>query len=280
MNNAARAGWIIALLLALALVAGVIYVRGHRAETPVPAMALPSAASVAPVLPIAERHPIDEAVAASGTVELPPELSGTDDSDAGVHAALSMLAGGDDLDHLLVARDYLLQRIVAAIDALPRRQLPASVLPVRAAPGVLLTRTSDGVVTIDERNSLRYAPYLRVLEAVDARQLVAWYARHYGAFQQAYREQGNETGYFNDRLVEVIDHLLATPEPATPPRLQRPNVRYEFVDPGYESLSAGQKMLIRAGSDDAAKIKAKLRAIRAALGDTTLPDAAQSATSG
>lgn len=280
MNNAARVGWIVALLLAAVIVAGIFYVRGQR-STPVGQAAMqPLATPTEPASSPAVRHPIDSVATASSAADLPPELADTDDSDAGVRAALSMLAGNEGLDHLLTTQDYLVQRIVAAVDALPRRQLPASVLPVRDVPGTLVTRTSEGVVTIDERNALRYEPYLRVLEAVDARQLVAWYARHYDAFQQAYRELGQKDGYFNDRLVEVIDHLLATPEPATPPRLQRPKVRYEFVDPAYESLSAGQKMLLRAGPADAAKVKAKLRAIRAALDGATLPDAAPGATSG
>jgi hypothetical protein len=50
-----------------------------------------------------------------------------------------------------------------------------------------------------------------------------------------------------------------------PIALQRPNVLYEFADPELESLSAGQKLLIRMGSQNAGRIKGKLKEWRAAL---------------
>ena len=69
-------------------------------------------------------------------------------------------------------------------------------------------------------------------------------------------------GYFNDRLVEVIDHLLATPEVAGPIKLTQPGVFYQYADPSIEERSAGQKAMIRLGSQNAAIVKEKLRALR------------------
>jgi len=74
----------------------------------------------------------------------------------------------------------------------------------------------------------------------------------------------------------VIDLLLATPEPAQAPEVAltevkgpyastQPWTRYEFVDPQWQSLAAGQKMLLRMGPDNRLRLKAKLREIRAAL---------------
>ena len=51
-------------------------------------------------------------------------------------------------------------------------------------------------------------------------QAAALYRRLYPLFQQAYAELGYPTGHFNDRLVEVVDHLLAAPEPTQPPAVQ------------------------------------------------------------
>ena len=42
-------------------------------------------------------------------------------------------------------------------------------------------------------------------------------------------------------------------------------VLYEFAAPDLETRSAGQKMLLRMGPDNAARVKAKLREIRAEL---------------
>jgi len=97
--------------------------------------------------------------------------------------------------------------------------------------------------------------------------------RFYPLFQQAYRELGYPDGYFNDRLVVVIDHLLATPDVPQPVALRQPNVMYEYADPALESRSAGQKLLIRSGPANETAIKAKLREIRAALTGQALPPA-------
>jgi hypothetical protein len=45
----------------------------------------------------------------------------------------------------------------------------------------------------------------------------------------------------------------------------QPGVQYQYADPKIEALSAGQKALIRMGSANAAAVKEKLRALRAAL---------------
>ena len=42
----------------------------------------------------------------------------------------------------------------------------------------------------------------------------------------------------------------------------RPWVRYEYVDPALETLSAGQKILLRMGPENARQLKAKLREFR------------------
>jgi hypothetical protein len=100
--------------------------------------------------------------------------------------------------------------------------------------------------------------------------------RLYPLFQQSYQELGYPRGYFNDRLVEVIDQLLATPEPVGPLAVHltevkgpitsdRPWVRYEFADPALQALPAGSKMLLRMGPDNARRLKAKLAELRAAI---------------
>ena len=63
----------------------------------------------------------------------------------------------------------------------------------------------------------------------------------------------------------MIDHLLATPEVAGPIRLTQPGVFYQFADPTLEERSAGQKLLIRMGPQNATTIKDKLRELRKAV---------------
>ncbi len=86
-------------------------------------------------------------------------------------------------------------------------------------------------------------------------------------FQKAYVELGYPNDYFNDRLVAVIDHLLTTPVVQEPISLVRPHVLYEFADMDLESLSSGQKLLIRMGDEHATRIKATLSELRLLIAD-------------
>jgi hypothetical protein len=88
------------------------------------------------------------------------------------------------------------------------------------------------------------------------------YRRFYPLMQEAYINLGYPDGYFNDRVVEVIDHLLATPDVSESPVLVRPNVLYEYADEELEQLSSGQKLLIRMGPEHRETVKAKLAEFR------------------
>jgi len=83
--------------------------------------------------------------------------------------------------------------------------------------------------------------------------------------QQAYINLGYPDGYFNDRVVEVIDHLLATPQPDGPVLLTRPHVLYEYADPDLEALSSGQQLLLRMGEQNALRMMKFFRDIRSRI---------------
>ena len=59
--------------------------------------------------------------------------------------------------------------------------------------------------------------------------------------------------------------MLEAPVPTGPVKLVRPKVLYQFADPELEGLSAGQKIMVRMGPENEARVKAKLREIRRAL---------------
>jgi len=133
--------------------------------------------------------------------------------------------------------------------------------------------TGDAPTTVAAANAVRYGAFLTFAEAVPLAPAVALYARLYPLFQQAYEELGYPRRYFNDRVVAVLDHLLLAPEPKGPLRVKlvpvntevpnlRPWVRYEFADPALESLSSGQKVLVRMGPANAARAKALIRDLR------------------
>jgi Protein of unknown function (DUF3014) len=138
-------------------------------------------------------------------------------------------------------------------------------MPVKPVAGRLAIAGKGESLTLSPENAARYEPYVRLAESVPTGPLVATYVQFYPLFQQQYEELGYPDKYFNDRLVEVIDHLLAAPEVQEPVALTQPKVLYEFADPKLQELSAGQKILVRMGGANAARVKAKLHEIRSAV---------------
>jgi hypothetical protein len=264
-RRASTGSWI-GVVVVLAIVAAGAYLA-RKAMHPGPPLTTPPAASASSPTSAASapiQHPIEQAQiapAAASTSALPA----LDDSDASTIAALAALAGGNDLSSLLV-RQQIIARIVATIDALPRHDgLATFTLPARVPKGAFIVDEAAGGTVAGGQNVVRYAPYMQIVDAVDPQALVAWYAHAYPLFQQAYRQLGYPKGYFNDRLIVVIDDLLAAPEPAQPPTLVRSKTFYAYADPALESRSTGQKLLLRVGPANEAQIKAKLRAIRTQL---------------
>jgi len=264
-------GWIVAVVVVAAVVGAGAYLarKAMHAGAPPPAVPASPPSAAAPPAEPAIRHPIEQAQIAPATAST-SALPTLDDSDAGVAAALAALGGGD-VSALLVPQQ-IIARLVATVDALPRHDgLAAFTLPARVPKGAFAVDEAGGATLLGERNYARYAPYMQVVDAVDPQALVAWYVHAYPLFQQAYRQLGYPTGYFNDRLVVAIDDLLAAPEPAGPLAVVRSKAFYVYVDPALEARSTGQKLLLRVGPANEAKIKAKLRAIRTALTGQTLP---------
>jgi hypothetical protein len=186
------------------------------------------------------------------------------DSDAALSDALGQLVGA------AAVKDYLLpenivRHLVVTIDNLPRQKVAVAKRPTSASAGSFVADGDELHATLDPQNFARYQPMVAVIGKLDMQRLAAVYVRFYPLFQQAYQDLGYPNGYFNDRLVQVIDSLLATPQPTGAIALVRPNVMYLFADPALESRPAGQKLLIRVGPDNAAVIKTKLDELRAAI---------------
>jgi hypothetical protein len=156
----------------------------------------------------------------------------------------------------------IVRHLVVTVDNLPRQKLPVAKRPVEAVPSAFLAEGDELHATLDPKNFARYDPMVNIVRQLDMQRVADVYFRFYPLFQSAYQDQGYPNGYFNDRLVQVIDSLLATPQPSGPIELVRPNVMYTFADPALESRPSGQKLLLRMGPDNAAVIKAKLTELR------------------
>jgi hypothetical protein len=237
---------------------GVYYLRSRN--QPLPAAPSPPAAVAPASSEPSIAHPLPAGAGGAAAAPL-PELA---DSDAPLRDALSQISSADAVKDFLVPQD-LVRKIVVTIDNLPRQKVAVDKRPANPVGGEFLAKGDELHSTLDQRNFDRYKPMIAAINRLDAKQLGALYIHYYPLFQSSYQNLGYPNGYFNDRLVEVIDNLLATPEPKEPIELVRPNVMYTYADPALESRSAGQKLLIRMGPENAKAVKAKLTELRAVI---------------
>jgi hypothetical protein len=241
-----RGRWILGGIVLIALAAGAWYwvsQRGVKDEAPAGA---PPPAKAEPAI----RNPI---VAED---EIDPNLSATEQ--------VSTLIGTPRFEALLVPDDFV-RKVVATVDSLARQDVPQRMSPAKPLGGTFVTAGEGDKVILGAANFARYTTWIELVDSLDPDATAALYKRLYPQFQKAYEDLGNPDGYFNDRVVEVIDHLLAAPDAPETITLVRPNVFYEFADPALESASAGRKLLLRMGPGNAASVKAKLREIRSRI---------------
>lgn len=221
--------------------------------------AKPSAQPAEPALTEepAIKHPLPESAA-------PEPLPPLNESDVPMQNALAALIGMDGFERFVVPTD-LARHFVVAIDNLSDKKVAERIRPLKPIAGSFAAGGSEDAPVLDPANYERYEPLVQLIRSTDTQRLVAVYTRNYPLFQEAYESLGHPPQYFNDRLVEVIDHLLLTPDVRDPIALAQPGVLYEFADPKLEALSAGQKALIRMGSENAKTVKDKLREVRGVL---------------
>ncbi len=220
-----------------------------------PATAVSPDTSAAPPDAAAIAHPVPAADSA------PPDMEHSDaELLAALPAALGAGAVNDFLEH-----DNMIRRLVVTVDNIPRQKIPVERRPVHRVGGSFHAEGDELHATLDPANFDRYKPYVTVVRNLDVPSFTKVYIRFYPLLQRSYENLGYPKGYFNDRLVEAIDVLLATPQVDGPIDLVRPNVMYEFADPALESRPAGQKLMLRMGPENAAAVKAKLTELRAAL---------------
>ncbi len=155
----------------------------------------------------------------------------------------------------------IVRQFVFAVENSRNKQIPMARFPLKPAGGHLLTEGAGADLVLSVMNSERYNLYIQLIKSANLKAMASYYRRHYSQFQKAFEELGDKS-YFNDRLIEVIDLALATPEPKGPIYLTRPGVEFEFADPNLESLNALQKIILRAGPSNEKLIKAKFRELR------------------
>ncbi|MEP6875114.1 MAG: DUF3014 domain-containing protein [Burkholderiales bacterium] len=263
--------WLAALLFVLVMLGGAyLWINKPSQSLPQPAPAVPASAAITPSVPAST-------VSAEPTTVHPiePSPAATAMGAADIPQALVELMGQKAVTSFFHTDEFA-RRFVATIDNLGREHAAPMLWPINPTQGRFTVEGRDDAAVIAADNSMRYTSFVLLVETVDIGRAVDLYVRMYPMLQQAYRDLGYPKGYFNDRFIEVIDKLLATPDAAERVKLtltevkgpiasERPWVRYQFADPEFESLSAGQKILLRVGPVNERRLKAKLVEIRQQL---------------
>ncbi len=265
---------LIAAGVALALAGGGLYWWKSRTPAEAPLEAPPAEVMAPPgdADPAIE-HPLPEPPPDATEAPLPALA----DSDGPVTQELGMLFGVESVAEYLEPQNVA-RRIVATVDGMTRAHGSDRLRPVKpVSPGFAVDRrpptspTAEERIFVSDSNASRYVPLVTLLEATDTKLVADLYQRWYPLLQQSYEDLGFPGRYFNDRVVTVIDHLLQAPAVKGPIELTQPNVLFEFADPQLEALSSGQKVLVRMGPENAAKVKAKLKELRTIVATTPRP---------
>lgn len=266
--------------------------KSAQLQPAVPA-ATPSAQPAAPTLPSTAPAPVGQAPA-TGVAQDPGSTPAQAQAAVPDPLALEVPAEPSAVDDLfvktlteLVTRkslkeffqvDAMAKRVVATTDCLPRIHCSWTIWPVQRTSGQFsVVPSADGKGgTLSVNNSVRYSAFVQFAQSIDTPKWITLYRQVYPMLQKAYVDLGYPDGSFHDRLLQVIDHLLAAPVMSKAPLLHllevrgpiaslQPWLRYEYSDPALEALSAGQKTLIRLGAPHHQQMRIKLTSVRAAL---------------
>lgn len=199
----------------------------------------------------------------------PPQTDTPDlaQSDAFVRSLAAELFGSAELDSRLAAGEELVHRGVRAILAISEQRSARRFLDFLPLAGRFEVRRSGNGRIIAAESYRRFDRLVDIFVGLDSARLARFVERLGPLLSQAMDENAFPGTDFGITLEAAIDHLLATPEPAGELEvLAGEDGVYRFADPGLEALSPPQKQLLRLGSGNDARVRAKLQELKLALG--------------
>lgn len=185
-------------------------------------------------------------------------------SDEFVNKKVIELAPDKTIAPLLVQQD-MLRQFVVFVDNLAQGELARKVSPVKGPEQLFSVSEITNKVYLNPESYHRYDGYANLVANMDEKTLMATYEQLTPLMDEAFTELGYNNAKFNDRMLQAIKVLLATPIIEDPIELSSISVNYQFVDPNLEALPSAQKLLIRMGPENTRKVKIALRKLEAQL---------------
>lgn len=206
----------------------------------------------------ADKEPAEEAAVGAKPVTLTAQNVGTE-----IAARWKLFFGTEEGREFLRLENFV-RHFALMFENATETKIPAQASIFEAVNGDFLTKTVGDKVQISEDNFRRYDAYASMLKSADLKKITAFYVRLYPLLQAAYAEMGRK-GYFNDRVVDVLDQIIAAKEPGVEVSLMIDGGRFVFEDAELEAAPAVQKVLYRIGPAHSALLKERLKELRALL---------------
>jgi hypothetical protein len=202
-------------------------------------------------------------------IQLPP----LNESDAPLREEIAQLAANDRHQQRLlelVTSKEVLRKVAIVIENGAIGKLSYQHQLIQPPGGAVQVRviSDDGTLRQFEfiqQNYDRFNPYIELFNVIDNRDLIRLLKLYQPLLDEAYGELGIRGQSFNQRLVAMLDVILAAPTLETAPTLVRESVRYKYKDPTLEALPDLQKLMVRMGPDNTRQLKAKLTDLRRLL---------------
>ncbi|MBR6470802.1 MAG: DUF3014 domain-containing protein [Victivallales bacterium] len=168
----------------------------------------------------------------------------------------------------LLGQTTPVMRIVKAIDAVANGERPVAALDfLRTDTAFTARRNANGEWTPTAETYARYQDIVDFVASIPPQEIAKWFEMAEPVLQQSCRQLGYQDKSIRELLAEAIQTILDVPQFSTDPALVPTGTTgtYHFVDPAFEQLNDAQKLLVRLGPENCAKIQAKCRAIADAL---------------
>jgi hypothetical protein len=157
--------------------------------------------------------------------------------------------------------DGLILNFVVVTARIANGEIPGSELKKVGPIARFGTRASGGMLYVDPASYRRYDRYAEAVAALDARGSARLYATLKPRIADAYKRLGHPTGDFDAVLERAIVQLLNVPIVEGDVAVEPRGIGYGFADRRLESMSPGQKQLLRMGPRNVRAVQEKLREI-------------------
>ncbi|MHA7815525.1 MAG: DUF3014 domain-containing protein [Pseudohaliea sp.] len=207
----------------------------------------------------------DEPASEPGAPAEPEEPPLTlDNSDPLVRDTLAPYAT-EGLPAQLLGHSNLLERTVAAVDAVRRGVVPGKVFNLPKPEGTFRVQQVGGRTVIDPASYRRYDPMVDAIVATPVEPLAEAFQSFRPLLETAYGALGYAPNKVDNALVAALDRIIALPVPAGELEVMKVEAVYAYVDEDLEGMKPLDKLLLRTGPDNLQRLQDHARELRRAL---------------